>query len=214
MVLETLRHKICPLAIKRNFMKKITVIILLFLAASVGSFAQSGFSAGIKGGPNFSTIEGGNANQIYSQRTGFHAGVFANIRLQRFGLQPEVVFSSQGAQIDLAQTEEKFNYVNVPILVKFYLTDFLNIQAGPQYGFMTSAIAESSGGNVNVESLYKDSDLSLALGVGIELPFGLNIEGRYNIGISDINDSPDTTTALNNQVYQVAIGFRFFDVNK
>ena len=194
-------------------MKRVSFVFVLSLITNV-LFAQSGLSAGLKGGVNFSTITGENADQIYSNRTGFHVGAFANMRLQRFGLQPEVIFSSQGAEVPLTNSVEKFSYVNVPIMLKFYLTDFLNLQAGPQFGLMTSAVAENNGGNINVESLYKESDWSLGLGVGLELPFGLNLEGRYNVGVTDINDSPDTTTALNNQVYQVSIGFRFFDLNK
>lgn len=193
---------------------KRTLVLLALLSAIIGANAQAGFSAGIKGGLNLATLEGNNADEVYANRTGYHGGVFANIRLQRLGIQPEIIFSSQGAQLDLSNAEEKFTYVNVPVIFKYYLFDFLNIQAGPQFGIMTSAVVEDANGSVDVEGTYKKTDLTLGLGIGIELPLGLNLECRYNMGMTDINDNPQSDYVINNQVYQVSIGFRFLDVDK
>ena len=196
-------------------MRKLILVSALFLGLATISHAQVGFSAGVKGGLNFSQIEGDNVNDIYETRTGYNAGAFVNIKIQRLGIQPEVMFSSQGSKLDLNQsTIHKFNYINIPVLVKFYPVDFLSLQAGPQFGFMSSAKQIIDNATEDITTIYKDSDISLALGIGLELPFGLNVEGRYNVGVSDINDDPNTADLLKNQVYQVSVGFRFLDLGK
>lgn len=183
--------------------------------AATASMAQASFSLGIKGGPNFASIDGDNLSDVYGNRTGYHAGAFANIRIQRLGIQPEIMFSNQGSELNLAVDEvHKFNFVNIPVIVKYYPVDFLNIQVGPQFGFLTSQEIERDGVVVAAENIYKETDMSLALGLGLELPFGLTVDGRYNVGISDINDDPLVDVKLQQQVYQVSVGFKFIDLGK
>lgn len=195
-------------------MRKIGLIIVALSFVAAPLYSQVGFSLGVKGGINLSTINGDSPEDIYDTRTGFNAGAFVNLKIQRFGIQPEIMFSSQGSKLNINSTDltDKFNYVNVPILIKFYPVEFLSLQAGPQFGFLLSADREGDPNFGDIESIYKDSDVSLALGVGIELPFGLNLEGRYNVGLSNISDNPDTYELLKNQVFQISIGFRFLDL--
>ncbi len=196
-------------------MKKIFFVTVLFVGTTGLSFGQVAFSVGIKGGPNFATIEGENLDEVYSNRTGYHAGAFISLKATKFGIQPEVIFSSQGSTIELSQEGLlRFNYINIPVMVKFYPVSFLNFQVGPQFGFLTSAEEVIAGIEADVSSLYKDSDLTMALGFGLELPFGLNLDARYNLGVSDINDDPAQNALIKNQVYQVSLGFRFVDLGK
>ena len=196
-------------------MKNIITSLLLIAAISTASYGQAGCSAGIKGGLNFASIDHESASEIYDTRTGYNVGAFVNIKIQRIGIQPELMFSSQGSTLDLSsETIHKFNYLNIPVVLKFYPVDFLSLQAGPQFGFLTSAKEVVDNISQDIKTIYKDSDLSLILGIGLELPFGLNIDGRYNVGISDINDDPNTTALLKNQVYQISVGFRFLDLGK
>lgn len=185
--------------------------------------AQVQFAVGIKGGPNFAKINaddgvGGN----YKNRTGFHAGAFALIKLTKIGIQPEIIFSQQGSTVTFnsQKLEQNFTYINVPVILKLYTVAGINLQIGPQFGFANKAEVESVVNNVktttNVKSAVKSTDLTLALGAGWDLPFGLTIDARYNLGLSKVYDkAPDTQTQnAKNQVIQVSVGFKLIKLGK
>lgn len=201
-------------------MKKI-IVTLLFAGASLYSVAQE-FSIGLKGGPNFANI---NTNESpgtnYESRTGFHLGAFALIKGEKVGFQPEILFSQQGRKFKYSGSpdlKENFSYVNIPLIVKLYTIAGINLQVGPQIGLLTSAEREnfSATSGVTKEDIKNDlkkTDLSLALGVGWDLPFGLSIDGRYNWGLTDNDDgyvSVGSPSSVKNQVWQFSIGYKFF----
>ena len=189
-------------------MKK-TVVTLFFVAVSACMFAQE-YAIGIKGGPNFANIDTqASAGENYNNRTGFHLGAFALFKGERVGFQPEILFSQQGSNVSLNGTtiESNFSYVNIPLVLKLYTIAGINLQVGPQIGLLTSA-------DVNDESVkdeLKKTDFSLALGVGWDLPLGLTLDGRYNWGLSDINDgSGASDNTIKNQVWQISVGYKLF----
>ncbi len=198
-------------------MKKI-IITLLFAGASLYSFAQTQFALGIKGGPNFANINTQeSAGENYKARTGFHLGAFALIKGQKVGFQPEVLFSQQGSKFKYSGSPDlkaNFSYVNVPLIVKLYTIAGINLQVGPQIGFLTSAKWEDYDENTKVvtehdiKENFKSTDFSLALGVGWDLPLGLSIDGRYNLGLSDVNSGGGES--VKNQVWQFSIGYKLF----
>jgi hypothetical protein len=198
-------------------MKKI-IITLLFAGASLYSFGQTQFAIGIKGGPNFANINTQeSAGENYKARTGFHLGAFALIKGQKVGFQPEVLFSQQGSKFKYSGSPDlkaNFSYVNVPLIVKLYTIAGINLQVGPQIGFLTSAKWEDYDENTKVvtehdiKENFKSTDFSLALGVGWDLPLGLSIDGRYNLGLSDVNSGGGES--VKNQVWQFSIGYKLF----
>jgi hypothetical protein len=207
-------------------MKKI-IITLFFASVSLFSFSQTQFAIGIKAGPNFANIDtDASAGEIYETRTGWHAGAFLQIRGEKVGFQPEVIFSQQGQKFQYSSTdpslERNFSYVNIPLVVKLYTVAGLNLQVGPQFGFLTSAEQEdfsTAGGDAiteeDIKNDMKKMDFSLALGVGWDLPFGLTIDGRYNWGLSDNDDGVITNSGVSvgqikNQVWQISVGYKLF----
>jgi hypothetical protein len=207
-------------------MKKI--IITLFLAgASLYSFAQTQFAVGIKAGPNFAKIDtdaGAQAN--YESRTGWHAGAFLLVKGEKFGFQPEIIFSQQGSKFKYAGSpdlEANFSYVNIPLIFKLYTIGGINLQIGPQIGLLTSAeredfaVGQTSGPVTkhDIKDDLKKTDISLALGVGVDLPLGFTLDGRYNWGLSDNDDGAVTDSGapigqIKNQVWQISVGYKLF----
>ncbi|MEM7552030.1 MAG: porin family protein [Bacteroidota bacterium] len=183
-------------------MKKSLFFLCILIGYSFSASAQLKFGAGIKGGLNFANI---NAVGDPDSRTGWHAGAFARLKFTKFAIQPEVYYSAQGTDdIDL-------DYINIPILAKFYLVGGLNIFVGPQFGILTSAEALS----LNVDDAFNDSDFSLVFGAGIDLPFKLSLDARYVLGLNDINDSNPLSDFsldgdINNRVFQVSVGYTLF----
>jgi hypothetical protein len=111
--------------------------------------------------------------------------------------------------------ETNLNYVNIPVLLKFYLLGGLHIYAGPQIGFLTGGTYEDlnmAGEKVEEDpaDFVKSSDFSLAFGAGMDLPLNLVAEVRYNLGLSDINDITGGVES-NSRVFQLSVGYRFLD---
>jgi hypothetical protein len=205
-------------------MKRITHVLVLILFFSCGSLltAEAQMSIGIKAGPNFASINTeASADQNYKSRTGFHGGGFVLFKFNRVGIQPEVLFSQQGSKVTINQDDFKsnFSYINVPIIVKLYTVAGINLQVGPQFGFLTTAKSNydpTTGQQFNstedVSEAYEKSDVSLALGVGWDLPFGLTVDGRYNWGLSDIKSGGGSS--VKNQVWQFSVGYKLFTLGK
>ena len=164
-------------------MKKILFAALVLTSTAVYS---QGFQFGVKAGANVSNYTGGDIEN--SAIVGFVGGAtFGFLIGEHFTLQPEVLFSAQGAKIDgIGNNEEKFNvsYINVPVMAKFRFTGGFYLEAGPQVGFKVN---ESVPDNT-IENFAKDIDLSVAAGLGYHSPIGLGIGARYNAGLSKVGD--------------------------
>lgn len=182
-------------------MKKTLLTLSLVLISAI-AFSQASVSLGLKAGANFA-----NADTDISTDgiTSFHGGAYGLIKLANIGIQPEVLFSKQGADTNFGDVD--LSYVNVPVMVKFYLPLGLNLQAGPQFGILTKA----ESGSTDVKDAYKNSDLSAALGAGWDAPFGLQFTARYVLGISDVSEDAGD---FKNRTFQLSIGYSLFKLGK
>jgi len=202
-----------------NKIKTTLLIALLIAGVSQLASAQAQFAVGIKGGLNFANIDvSKSAGANYENRTGYHAGAFALIKLGFIGIQPELIFSKQGSTLktNTQNLDQNYDYINIPVMAKFYLPLGLNLQAGPQFGFLTKAQAENAitGKMDDIKDKAKSSDVAIGLGAGWDLPFGLTIDARYNLGLSKINDTSGTSGDVKNKVFQVAVGYKLFKFGK
>jgi len=192
-------------------MKKI-IIVLAFVAASVGVYAQASIAIGIKGGVNFAKLDGSASAQAnFNNRTGYHFGAFTLLKFSKIGIQPEILFSQQGSKVKVntQNLDGNFSYINIPIIVKLYTVAGINLQVGPQFGFLSRAEFD----NQNVKDSFKKSDISAALGVGWDIPFGITLDARYNLGLTKIDNSPDYAN-IKNQVIQISVGYKLFKLGK
>jgi hypothetical protein len=203
-------------------MKKILLISLLLvgMANSRTAFSQVQFSLGIKGGVNFANINVKDAQATWDGKTGFHGGAFALFKLTAFAIQPELIFSQQGSTVKLGTQDIKanFSYLNVPIIAKFYLPLGLNLQLGPQFGFLTTAESDynpisGTQTTTDLEDYYKNSDVSLGMGIGWDLPMKITIDARYNLGLTKIEDNA-SLEQTKNQVFQISVGYKLFKFGK
>ncbi|HET9487982.1 MAG TPA: porin family protein [Chryseosolibacter sp.] len=198
----------------------------VLLIAAQQAYSQAQLAIGIKAGPNFSNIDTkSSATANYKNRTGFHGGAFVLIKATKFGIQPEIIFSQQGSKVEINSQnfESNFSYVNIPIILKLYTVAGINIQAGPQFGFITNAETpiedQLDPGTYRVQDVkdkMKSSDFTVALGLGWDLPFGLTVDARYNLGLSKIYDEAPTTQTDNakNQVFQLSLGYKLIKLGK
>ena len=195
-------------------MKKIVgIIVLLVCVGSVQqAFSQAQVAIGIKGGLNLAKLDMDDVGGSIKNKTGFHGGAFALVKVANIGIQPEIIFSQQGSKlkIDGQELESNFDYINIPIIVKFYLVAGLNLQVGPQFGFLSKAEIEG----VDTKDDLKKSDISAALGAGWDLPFGLTVDARYNLGLTKIEEDDAGFSSVKNQVIQLSVGYKLFKFGK
>ncbi|MBQ0735383.1 porin family protein [Aquimarina celericrescens] len=174
-------------------MKKLFLLAIAVIGFTVSSNAQD-IKLGVKGGVNFANVTGSDID--FDSRTGFHIGGVLQISvLETFAIQPEVLYSAQGAE--LGDIDFDIDYLNVPILAKLKFAKFLSVEAGPQLGFVVN-----EGDNVqDIESF----DFSGAVGAGVEFGsfFG---QLRYNFGLTDINSDEDGK----NSNFQISVGYYIF----
>jgi Outer membrane protein beta-barrel domain len=204
-------------------MKRITIglFVLLGIMISEAVHGQAQFSLGIKAGANFSSINVSDPAATWDSKTGFHGGAFALIKITAFAIQPELIFSQQGSTVKIngQDLDANFSYMNVPVMLKFYLPLGLNLQMGPQFGFLTTAesdynpITNTPQDGTDLKGFYKNSDVSLGMGIGWDLPMRLSIDARYNLGLTQIEDDP-SIEATKNQVFQLSLGYKLFKFGK
>lgn len=186
-------------------MKKISLLVFTALITVV-SFAQEKPKFGLKGGLNLGTV-GMNGNNP-DTRTSFHLGGLAHIHLApEWALQPEVVFSGQGYEVDNS-FHEKLSYINVPVMVQYMFNNGFRLEAGPQIGFMVDAEREANNGTVtDRDAAYESIDLGVGLGASYLSHSGFGVGARYNLGLTDINDVG--TSDIQNRVLQLGVFYLF-----
>ena len=186
-------------------MKK-TLIVLLLSVVGYGAFAQAQVAIGLKAGVNVAKLN--NDDVESSSITAFHGGAFALFKFTSIGIQPELLFSQQGTSIDdvsLGKGDLKMSYMTIPVMVKFYLPGGFNLQAGPQFGFLNSAEFDGN----DVKDSFKNSDMSLNVGAAWDAPFGIVLDARYNIGLSDISED-SSIGEFKSGIFQFSVGYKIF----
>lgn len=212
-------------------MKKIYLtIVILSMALTLN--AQD-IKFGAKAGINIASVTG--EIESTGNRIAFHLGGMAEIPIDgALYLQPELLFSSQGYKLD--NGTGTLNYLNLPIIAKYFVTEDFSIQAGPQIGYLLSATIEvdeidNGGGTIvdgpspntatksvntksssyllgqDIKQFFKNTDISFGIGASYNLQNGINLSARYNFGLSNI--SVDNSESVNNSLFMLSVEYFF-----
>jgi hypothetical protein len=190
---------------KRLFLTLLTVLLL------TGFANAQHFALGIKAGGNLNKISGESFKNGYE--FGVHAGAFLEYDFGKtIGIQPEVLFnqtntttqSQSSTQQDYFNStkDAKLNYLSIPLLLRINVNKLLTINVGPQYSILMN---KDSSLFVNGKNAIKSGDFAAVAGLQLNLG-ALRVYGRYNIGLSNINDISDQQKWKNQQI-QLGIGF-------
>lgn len=191
-------------------MKKLFIIAIALLGIIMTTKAQ-GTQFGFKGGLNVASLTG-DVSEDFKSRTSFHFGIVTEIEISEgFTIQPELLYSAQGAKDKVNDEALKIDYLNMPVMGKYYVTEFLNVEVGPQIGFLLSAKSEIDGAdNEDIKNSIKDIDFGLNFGIGYKLNGGLNFGARYNLGLSNMDDEVKSDEfKVHNGVFQISMGYYF-----
>jgi hypothetical protein len=199
---------------------------MMLTAVAVITFAFSNAQetrAGIKGGINIATLTGDAEGA--TSRVGFQAGGFLEIKItDRFAIQPELLFSTQGVHTEIVKPDNEYKiekrinlmYLNIPIMARFYVVDKFSVEAGPQIGFLARARATSEitsygnrvSGEEDLKRYLRAADLGVNFGAGYDFTEDLSIGIRYNIGCSNLGENM-RNYEMYNRVLSVSAGYKF-----
>ncbi len=193
------------------------VSFLLIASALLISFHSNGqFHVGVKAGANVTKVDGKSFKDEF--KSGYMLGGFAEIKLsKKLYVQPELLINQYNTRLDTnynnlvgnifnGLTSVKLDYLSIPILLNYRMGGgFISLQAGPQYGIL---IDKNNSILQNTGNAFRNGDLSLLGGVQIKAG-AFRINGRYFVGLSNINDITNDSK-WKNQGFQLSVGLTFF----
>jgi len=186
-------------------MKKLLLFAALVVFVFTTGHAQTNF--GVKTGVNLASLSGDDSGWVDGQTT-IHIGGVANIGISELlSVQPELLYSRQGAKNKMDDTTIYLDYITVPIMVDFKVAEGLSLQGGPQIGININGIVEddNAGGEEDIENL-ESLDIGVGVGAQYKLSKGLFFQARYMVGLSNLSEE----IKGKNSVISVSVGW-FFD---
>lgn len=201
------------------------MIAALVLAPAALPTAAEGQSLlfGVKGGVNVSdfNIQEPGFDQATESITGLVGGIFLEVGLGGvFAIRPEALFSQRGFGEDNGGVPAELNvdYIEVPLLLVARLPSPVItpiLFAGPFVSFENSC--ELSGGGLTETIDCIDDEVEtesleggVTFGAGVELgagPVTLLFDGRYNVGLTNVDATGDTEAKSRTWSFMGGIGF-------
>ena len=197
-------------------MKKVFVLIA---AAIVSMSAMAQVQFGAKVGFDMTNFWGSDVE--HGMKPSYQAGLLMEYKFNpHFAIAPEVVFASQGGKykaldlnlfnLDVSKTVTfNTNYINVPVMLKYYVSPAFSIDLGPQVGF--NIYSKYSIEDVDKAIDIKDNTKTVDFGVGLGGTYNLTdnafVQARYTMGMTKVFDG-EYNKEKNGNV-QLAFGMKF-----
>lgn len=205
-------------------MKKIILFAAVVFAFSFAN-AQN-IKYGAKVGLNLSKFDD-NSDYYgdFTMKTGFQLGGLVEIKISdKFSIQPELLYSAQGVKYKYSykvfdtnplgsivdvEKNQKFEYLNIPLMVKYYVADGFSLEAGPQIGFLMSSKLEKTKTGLGDSGIFRAStDFGFNLGTGYDIAENINLSFRYFIGLKNIIEYIEPFEVRNTNL-AFAVGYKF-----
>jgi hypothetical protein len=187
-------------------------LFFVFIFTSFVATAQISGHFGVKAGVNMATtVQKGVTSFENKNRFDLNLGGMYRLQINRFVLQPELMYSNKGGRFERETPREtirnSYRYISAPILLGWIPTDGLTIQAGPEFSYALNTPTSNGPGVRN--------DLGIAVGVHYDFldmvdKFSLNL--RYIYGIKDISTNP--IVERYNRTIQASIVYNFYKKKK
>ena len=210
-------------------MKKIAIALMCMIMATGAAMAQKQFTFGPKIGVDYTHYWGKDVE--HGGQLNYQAGLFMEYRFtDKFSVAPEVVFAAQGGKYEVQRLgitykeTDHVNYINVPVMLKFYVCPEVSIDFGPQVGFNiysknTSEIkagSEKDKRTTDLKDYTKSVDFGLGLGLTYNIAKDVFVQGRYTMGLTKVFDNKDNKVLEilgfdkpKHGNAQISIGYRF-----
>ncbi len=197
-------------------MKKFFVLIA---AAIVSMSAMAQVQFGAKVGFDMTNFWGEDVE--HGMKPSYQAGLVMEYKFNpHFAIAPEVVFASQGGKfkaiemqlfgLDVSKNVTfNTNYINVPVMLKYYVSPSFSIDFGPQVGFNVYSKVSVEGYDkaYDLKDNTKGVDFGLGLGGTYNLTENAFVQARYTMGMTKVFDG-DYNKEKNGNI-QLAFGMKF-----
>jgi hypothetical protein len=178
----------------QNWIRRCSTLAVLALAATAATAAPASaqsVSYGILAGASFSDMM--NTDFTATTSTGFAGGFYAGIPLKTsLVLEPELLYTNKGANIEGASATVNLNYIEIPVLLRYNFNPdggpFAYV--GPYVGFNMDCNTTTPLATVNCSdaSVNANTVFGGALGVGFQKSaWGFDL--RYEYDFTDAVDS-------------------------
>lgn len=203
-------------------MKKFNIILsslfLVVLTMSFDTIAQNKvWSIGPEVGVSFSKY--GKDASTNNLKSGAIGGLFITYSIMNtFAVTTKFLYSQKGASFNSSDTKQTLNYIEIPIIGRFFLNKEgafrPNIFVGPSFGFLNGATNKvGSNDRVNIESyenIFNGFDLGVTGGMGFNFLISNEtyfiLDARYTHGLSDITKANGN---VNNTSFGLTAGISF-----
>lgn len=179
-------------------MKK-TILVTVLLVLSFNVQAQL-LKIGLKAGLNYANFNG--ASIQTEAITSYHGGLIAEVKLlEKFAIQPELLYTTQGATYNtvLGDVKNELGYIAIPVLAKIYLSKAFSFELGPQASFLLN---EKNNFDVADPNTF---EFAIDAGLSFKITKNIFVQGRYVLGLTEISPNADAK----NSVLQLSAGLMF-----
>lgn len=203
-------------------MKKTIIALMCMILTAGAAMAQKTFTFGPKIGIDYTHQLGKNIND--ESALNYQVGAFMEYRLNnKFAIAPEVVFATNtrpkmewvdgfyhDPAIDVTTTYQR-NYINIPVMFKYYVSPSLSIDLGPQFGFKVydryTDKWEERGKEMKEkhDMGHRSFDFGLGLGATYNFSEKVFVQLRYTLGLVPLYKDGNAR----NGNAQLAFGVRF-----
>ena len=188
-------------------MKKVTTVLSVAVISLLFSTASAQQAVGIKGGVNIANLSGFEGRS----RISAHGGVVLHHTINKnWCFQPELLYSGEGQRYMSNGVERTLalSYLQLPLMIQYYPTPQIYLEAGPQFGLLLSAQdkVDDESGHINAKDDFTAAQVAIGLGLGFKATEQLVLYGRYNFGLTDVTRFDNIVD--HSQVGQLGIAIR------
>jgi len=194
--------------VKLNIMKKFIIIALFVIPFTMVSNAQ--IKLGLKFGIASTSILVDDVIEIddatdldklvvegANSKVGLQGGLMARITIAKIYIQPELLFTSTGGEVEVTEyfssvsetvttiQNQQFNKLDIPVMVGYKIGP-LRLQVGPIASIMLSE--ESALEDYNIEEEFKGATWGYQAGLGLDIGKKLTIDVKYEGSLSKLAD--------------------------
>ncbi|MBM3171874.1 MAG: PorT family protein [Bacteroidetes bacterium] len=203
-------------------MKRIALLLLILPSIMLAQTPAKPFDFGAKVGINVNTLSTSLPDYTGEYYTGFGIGVFGRINVEKFYVQPELMYSAVGGDFtfDGVAYQARHQGLMMPVLFGYKFVDFklMNIRAyaGPyffyQFGNRVDAVGQGLTA-IDMEGNLNEMGAGIQAGAGLDI-WKLTFDLRYHWGLSNnlgsrqFNGEPNA--GLKNANWEVSVGFKLF----
>jgi len=180
-------------------MKKTILFTGVMFIITVNCQAQL-LQIGAKVGLNYANYSGTSIQT--DALTSYHAGLIAEVKLlDKFAIQPELLYTTQGAsyKVGINEIKNELGYIAIPVLAKLYLSKSFSLELGPQASFLLSEKNKFDANDANT------FDFAVDFGLGFKVTKSIFIQGRYVLGLTEVAQD----AKAKNAVLQLSTGLMF-----